>query len=85
LVGFEDRRNLLHAILGISGEAGEVADSFKKTWVRGQAPNKEQMIEELGDLRWYIELACDQLGTSMEEVEKANIEKLRKRYPGGFK
>jgi NTP pyrophosphatase (non-canonical NTP hydrolase) len=84
LVGFENKRSLLHAMLGIAAESGEVVDVFKKHWRDGTPLNKDAMIKELGDLRWYLELACDQLGVTLVEVEQVNIDKLRKRYPKGF-
>lgn len=84
LVGFEDRQTLLHAVLGIAGESGEIVDAFKKSHVRKTEINTAHLIEELGDLRWYMELACICLNTTLEEVEHLNIEKLRKRYPNGF-
>jgi len=40
--------------------------------------------EELGDLLWYIAVACDALGVSMEKLMAMNIEKLSVRYPEKF-
>lgn len=76
--------SLLNAVLGLAGEAGEVADLYKKFLIHGHELNKEKLILELGDIRWYLELACECLGTTVEEIELKNVEKLRKRYPEGF-
>ena len=73
--------DLLHAALGVTGEAGEFADCIKKHWAHGQELNTENAIEELGDLLWYIALACTALDVSLSEVAAQNIDKLRKRYP----
>jgi NTP pyrophosphatase (non-canonical NTP hydrolase) len=42
------------------------------------------MIEELGDLLWYIAYACEVIGEPLEIVARDNIEKLKKRYPEAY-
>ena len=76
--------DLMHAALGLSGEAGEFADCIKKHWVYGQPLDKANAIEELGDLLWYIALACNALDAQLADVAAMNIEKLRKRYPARY-
>ena len=75
---------LIDAALGLTGEAGEVADLVKKANYQGHILDKDAVMKELGDIAWYIALACQALGFSMEEVLRMNIEKLQKRYPDGF-
>lgn len=75
------KANLWHAATGISGEAGEFLDCIKKHVVYAQPLNRENAIEELGDLEFYMEQARQQLGISREEVLAANVAKLEKRYP----
>lgn len=75
---------LINAALGLTGEAGEVADLVKKCYYQGHDLDMDAIVEELGDVAWYIALACQALGFSMEEVLRMNIEKLQKRYPDGF-
>jgi NTP pyrophosphatase (non-canonical NTP hydrolase) len=70
--------------LGLSGEAGEVADLIKKHLFHGKAMPTDTLIKELGDVRWYLEYLLIVNSLTMEEVEAANVEKLRKRYPNGF-
>ena len=38
---------------------------------------------ELGDVMWYVMQACMALDISLDEVIAGNVEKLKKRYPGG--
>lgn len=76
--------DLLHAALGLTGEAGEFADCIKKHWVYGQPLDRENAIEEIGDVMWFIALASNALGVGMDEVAARNIEKLRKRYPAKY-
>lgn len=75
---------LTNGALGLCGETGEVADIIKKHVFHGKPLDREHLIEELGDVRWYMELLCMALNTTLEEVEAKNTEKLQKRYPNGF-
>jgi NTP pyrophosphatase (non-canonical NTP hydrolase) len=75
---------LLMGALGLTGEAGEVADLIKKHVFHDQPLDEEKLIKELGDVRWYLEYLCICLNQFVEEVEAINIQKLQKRYPNGF-
>lgn len=80
-----DRQQMLiDAALGLTGEAGEVADLVKKANYQGHILDKDAVMKELGDVAWYIALACQALGVTMQEVLQMNVDKLRKRYPDGF-
>lgn len=73
--------------LGLTGEAGEVADIIKKVIHHGRAFDdamRAKLIEELGDVLWYIAHAANVLGVEMDDVVAANNAKLAKRYPNGF-
>lgn len=73
--------DLLHASLGLSSEAGEFTDAVKKNFIYGKALDKENLIEELGDIMWFVALACEVLNVEMVDVMEQNIEKLKRRYP----
>lgn len=75
---------ILNGALGLCGEAGEVADIIKKVYFQGHMLDKEKIIEELGDVTWYIAIMAHALETDLESVLKYNVEKLKKRYPNGF-
>ena len=75
---------LLHAGMGLASEAGEFTDALKKYLFYGKPLDKANLVEELGDLRWFMEQAADALGVSMYEIEQANIRKLSVRYPEQF-
>ena len=77
----EPADDLMHAALGLAGEAGEFADAIKKHLVYGRELDRENAIEELGDVLWFVALGCATLGVSMSDVAQKNIDKLRKRYP----
>ena len=76
--------NLSNAGLGLAGEAGECADMIKKHLHHNHPLDKDHLVKELGDVAWYLALACTVLGVDMESMLIANIEKLKNRYPEGF-
>lgn len=75
---------LLNAALGLAGEAGEFADSIKKWQFHTHPLDEAELRKELGDVLWYVALACDAMGLQLGDVMAENIEKLRRRYPEGF-
>lgn len=75
---------LLNGLMGLNGEAGECIDILKKYLFQGHELDKEHLVEELGDVAWYLSITADALGYSLQEIFRMNIEKLRKRYPNGF-
>lgn len=81
-VSFKDKLSL--GGLGIGGEAGEVVDLIKKVLHHDKPLDKDKLIKELGDVRWYLEYLAITIDVSMEEIEAANVTKLKARYPNGF-
>ncbi|NFV70955.1 nucleotide pyrophosphohydrolase, partial [Clostridium botulinum] len=45
---------------------------------------EDNLIEELGDVLWYITYLSKVIGVDLETIANRNIEKLRKRYPEGW-
>lgn len=72
--------HLIHMAIGISGEAGELLDAIKKRAVYRKELDRENVIEELGDLEFYMEGLRQGLGVTREQCLEANIAKLSKRY-----
>jgi len=79
-----DTFRLLHASIGITTESGELADTLKKHIFYGKPLDTVNAIEEVGDLLWYAALACEALGTTLEDAMERNIVKLKARYPEKF-
>lgn len=78
---------LLTASAGLSAESGEFTEVVKKIVFQGKELNEDNifhMKRELGDICWYLAVACSALNTSLEEVLVMNVEKLSARYPAGF-
>jgi NTP pyrophosphatase (non-canonical NTP hydrolase) len=74
--------HLLHMTIGISGEAGELLDAIKKHIIYRKLFDRENVVEELGDLEFYMEGLRQSLGITRDECLAANIAKLQKRYDG---
>ena len=80
LLGQKD--NLTHAIMGLSAEAGELMDEFKKWrfYNDGRSFPQKKMEEELGDTLYYVFAVCHELGVKPEDIMWQNRNKLRERY-----
>lgn len=76
--------NLIHLIIGISGEAGELLDAVKKKVIYRQPLDTANLLEELGDLEFYLEGLRQHLGWTREMILAANTKKLQKRYADGY-
>jgi len=75
--------NFIYPTLGLAGESGEVAEKIKKV-IRDEngivsEQKKIEIEKELGDVLWYVAQIATELGLSLEEVAKKNIEKLFSR------
>lgn len=74
--------HILHMAVGVSGEAGELLDAVKKRVVYRKELNVENVIEELGDLEFYMEGLRQGLGLTRQQCIDHNVAKLSKRYEG---
>lgn len=78
---------ILTAAIGIGSEAGEFQEIIKKVIFQGKPYTEElrqHLIDELGDVMWYVANAANALDVDLDVVVERNIAKLEKRYPGGF-
>lgn len=78
-----EKDNLAHCAMGISGEAGELLDAIKKNWAYNKPLDMENVIEELGDMEFYMEALRIQLNITRQETIDANVKKLSRRYHEG--
>lgn len=80
-------RNPIYPTLGLTGEAGEVADKVKKVLRDGNGvfdpASREAIKLELGDVLWYVAQLSSELGYDLEQVAAANIAKLTSRASRG--
>jgi NTP pyrophosphatase (non-canonical NTP hydrolase) len=78
---------LSYPALGLAGEAGEVAEHAKKA-IRDEggivSPERRAAISsELGDVLWYVTQLASELELDLDEVARANLEKLFSRQKRG--
>lgn len=79
---YDDR--LAFIALTIAGESGELSNKIKKILYHDHPVDPAQIIEELGDILWYLARAADLLGYDLAEIAQYNLDKLARRYPQGF-
>jgi len=75
--------NALHMAVGVSGEAGELLDAVKKYVIYNKPVDFNNIVEELGDLEFYMQGLRAEFGITREETLRANVAKLGKRYHQG--
>lgn len=78
---------IIYPALGLNGEAGEVAEKVKKV-LRDKhgyysLESRLEILKEIGDVLWYCNALCRDIGFDLEEAMKMNIEKLQSRKDRG--
>lgn len=84
---YPEQYNIIYPALGMAGEAGEVADKVKKV-IRDDnsqftEEKKKEIAKEIGDVLWYCAVLAHDIGFSLEEVGRMNIEKLKSKQERG--
>ena len=78
---------IIYPTLGLTGEAGEVANKVKKIIRDGTNKNNENLVQEIsaeiGDCLWYISVLADDIGVKLSDIANGNIEKLANRKKKG--
>ena len=82
--GFDaSHESAMHAAVGVAGEAGELLDAVKKGWAYGKNIDMNNVVEELGDLEFYLEALRQTLGIDRNMTLQRNQQKLAVRYHSG--
>ena len=71
--------------LGLAGETGELLELIKKRDHHGRSISRDRIKDECGDLLFYLIGFLIDEDLSIEEVMNFNAEKLKVRYPLGFR
>ena len=78
---------IIYPTLGLTGEAGEVANKVKKIIRDGTNKNNENLVQEIsaeiGDCLWYISVLADDIGVKLSDIANSNLEKLENRKKKG--
>jgi NTP pyrophosphatase (non-canonical NTP hydrolase) len=79
---------LLYVTLGLNGEAGEIAEKVKKLYRDNNGALTDEIrasiAKEIGDVLWYTAMMCREIGVSLDDVARQNIEKLSDRQKRGM-
>ena len=75
---------VLHAIVGLSTECGELMEAIYKAKWNGEKFDEVNCKEELGDLFWYMAILFREYGFDLESILQKHIDKLDKRYGKKF-
>lgn len=78
-----EKAHVWHMASCIMEEAGELFSALKKMIIYDGIINRDDIIEELGDLMFYLDNLRQALGLDYEEILSKNKDKLMHRYPGG--
>ena len=74
---------IIYPTLGLTGEAGEVANKVKKIIRDGSDSKDEKLVSEIkaeiGDCLWYIAVLADDFDIKLSDIASTNIEKLANR------
>jgi NTP pyrophosphatase (non-canonical NTP hydrolase) len=73
----------IHMAMGISGEAGELLDTIKKAAIYRKPYAMENVLEECGDVLFYVQGMLNSFGFTLQDAIKANVYKLGVRYSKG--
>ena len=82
-IHLDPHQKLEHALFGLCSETGEIHSIFQKIH-QGHQLLVADLIGEMGDLMWFVSELADVYGLKLGDIAQANIDKLKKRYPGGF-
>lgn len=78
---------VIYPALGLAGEAGEVCNKTKKILRddggRMTEEKRTQLIDELGDVLWYVANLATDLGVTLDEIARINLAKLNSRKERG--
>lgn len=73
----------MNAALGL-GEAGELQNIVKKEFFHSHPKDVLKVLEEAGDILYYLDWALELYGWTLEQAMIGNVNKLKDRYPDGF-
>jgi len=72
----------VHMAMGVGGEAGELMDAVKRWAIYQKDLDRANVVEELGDLEFFMAGIRQNIGITREETLVGNMDKLGVRYKG---
>lgn len=75
--------NFIYPTLGLTGEAGEVAEKIKRVLTENNGVvddlKRQEIKKELGDVLWYLSQIATELDLSLDDIATFNVEKISSR------
>lgn len=82
--GLSPTDQIINAVMGLSGESGEIIDYIKKALFHNKPCDPVVLVKELGDCLFYMNWLAWLYGIDWSEIMTTNLAKLQARYPNGF-
>lgn len=76
--------DLLYSSGKLTIEAAELQQHVLKARYHGKLAPRSAMLEELGDVLWYVAAVATDLGLTLSDVAECNLAKLRVRHGAGY-
>lgn len=76
---------LKYAALSIAEEAGEIAQAIRKPLFHAAPFDEGKVLDELGDMLWFVAFAAGTLGMGLDEVASRNLAKLAERHGNAYR
>lgn len=83
-LNFSPEKQLSNVLLGLTGETGELIDCYKKQLFQDHPQDLPKIMNEVGDVLYYLYLLSHTEGFSIEYCMELNKQKLLRRYPIEF-
>lgn len=74
----------IHGVMGVSTEAAELLDLVRKGIFYGKDVRPDQILDEAGDVLWFLALTLQQYGYTIEDAKAFNVTKLETRHGKEF-
>ena len=80
---YPQEKKIIYPLIGLAGETGEVADKIKKE-IRDRdsefgTDSRREIAKEIGDVMWYLASLANDLGYTLDDIARMNIEKIQSR------
>lgn len=69
-----------YGVVGLVTESAKALDLIKKSKKNLAPLSKEKLVEEIGDLLWYLNITIDELGLTFDDLMQNNLQKIERKY-----
>lgn len=84
ILGGNEAADIIHAILGIASESGELVEALLMAISNEKPLDRTNILEEVGDAQWYEAMIARVYNVDFDKIQRSTIDKLRERFPDKF-